>query len=89
MASAAPATEPRPIDEATIQAMERELLRRYPNRPRCRRCHRVYDLSEESGWLRKGWCFTCEWNWLEPRVERLVRRIGRKAALVAIRRVTQ
>ena len=83
------ATEGRPLDETTARALEEEIRRVRPELSRCRKCRRLYDPTEESAILRKHTCFTCEWNWLEPRIERLADRIGRKAALMAIRRVTR
>ena len=57
--------------------------------PRCRKCRRGYDPIEEAALIRWCWCFTCEANWLEPRLRRLVHRVGRRAALIAIKRLTK
>jgi hypothetical protein len=96
---AAPTTEGRPADPVepillpdvqdldALRAWIRE--RGAVRRKVCRVCQIGYRPDEEAAMLRRGWCYTCEANWLEPRLRRLIRRIGRKAALKAIRRLAR
>jgi ferredoxin len=91
--------EPPPSAAAIKQAMEEEDFARsreevgraseYYSRPRCRRCGWRYDECEEGAILLKHQCTLCEAKWLEKRLNRMVTRIGRKAALQAVRRVTR
>lgn len=80
-------------DVADLDAVQRWIdtarTERPSSRPRCKRCRVGFDAYEESAMLRKGWCYTCESNWLEPRLQRLIDRVGRKAALLAVRRLTR
>lgn len=52
----------------------------YDELPLCKQCGSPYhpDLSEEGTPLRKGVCFPCVQNWLEPLLVRMVRVHGRK-----------
>jgi predicted Zn-ribbon and HTH transcriptional regulator len=90
--------EPPPSAAATKQAVEedfaqsREEVSRasaYYSRPRCRRCGWRYEEFEEGAILLKHQCAACEAKWLEKRLNRMVDRLGRKAALQAVRRVTR
>jgi hypothetical protein len=75
--------EPPPPDPAASEAPPAKLITGH----RCRRCRHLYSRDEEGAILRRGWCYSCESRWLEDRIYGLIGRIGRKAALIAIRRL--
>ena len=78
-------TKPEPLPEIEHDAIVRGMA----ERRRCRHCSHMFQPGEESAMLRAGWCFTCETNWMEARLQRLVDRLGRKATLAAFRRLTR
>lgn len=76
------APKPEPVDPLLEPA---SLVQRQDERRRCRRCGHCFRPDEEAAMLRPGWCFTCETNWMEKRLQRLIDRLGRKATLAAFR----
>lgn len=53
---------------------------------RCERCRALYS-HEDSAILHKHTCYSCESKWVENGLYRLVDRLGRKAALLALKRL--
>jgi len=74
-------------DEGALKHFSQEASRHHVEMRRCRRCRYRYGIDEESAVLHKHWCHACEANWLERRFYRLIDRIGRRAALLALKRL--
>jgi hypothetical protein len=76
-----------PLDLVAIEdAIKRAQQSR--GRPRCKGCGWGRSGSDR-GTLRRSLCVTCEIRWLDRIVHRLTKKVGRKAAIAALKAVAK
>lgn len=76
----------RPAEAIDLVEVEAALLRarRADGRPRCSKCGWGRSGSD-AGLIRRKMCVSCEIAWLDHIVQRLIRRVGRRAAIAALK----
>jgi hypothetical protein len=69
-----------------LREVERAIKRaqKAAGRPRCKRCG-WSRAGNDRGFIRRSMCTTCEIGWLDRIVHRLIKRVGRKAAIAALK----
>ena len=83
-------TMPEALPTATVPMKESKRLilahnaaRKHP-RPLCRKCEWPFG-RRDAGIIRKRMCASCEARWLDGIINRLVKRVGRKGAVAALK----